>query len=85
MAIDSRIKRQAVISVARPWLPARIVPDGTISQFDRQTIGHGYGGILAGEAVDTSAGFICARNAAVNKPTATSAINIATATASIEC
>ena len=43
MAIDSAKKRASVLGV--------VLSDGTIDQFDRQTICGIYGGILAGAAV----------------------------------
>jgi len=49
MAIDTLAKRNSVLSVNSYILP---IPDGTISQADRQTVLRVYGGILASAAAD---------------------------------
>lgn len=49
MAVDSKIKRASVLHL--------IVPDGTIAQFDRQTVAEIYGGILAG-AITLASGIV---------------------------
>lgn len=46
MAVDSAAKRKSVLGV--------IVPDSSISQFDRQTMLEVYGGIAAAELVSKS-------------------------------
>ena len=45
--IDSERKRKAIVSIARPWHPPIIVPDGTLDAADRGTIGRGGSGIIA--------------------------------------
>ena len=47
MAIDTERKRKAIVSIARPWHPPIIVPDGTLNAADRGTIGRGGSGIIA--------------------------------------
>jgi hypothetical protein len=48
MAIDTLAKRASVLNIASLQLP---IPDGTISQGDRQSLLRVYTGILAGAAV----------------------------------
>lgn len=51
MAIDSPAKRRSAIATRRlPWFRRFSVPlpDGTISQADRQHLGHVYSGIAVG-------------------------------------
>ena len=48
MAIDTLAKRASVLNIASLQLP---IPDGTISQGDRQSLLRAYTGILAGAAV----------------------------------
>ena len=83
MAIDTRKKRQAVASVGMPWMPPAIVPDGSIDLFDRQVIGWGYGGVVAGEVA--TAGFVCVRNVQIKVASATATAKIANATGSLRC
>jgi len=45
--IDTERKRKAIVSIARPWHPPIIVPDGTLDAADRGTIGRGGSGIIA--------------------------------------
>jgi len=45
--IDTERKRKAIVSIARPWHPPIIVPDGTLNAADRGTIGRGGSGIIA--------------------------------------
>jgi len=47
VAIDTERKRKAIVSIARPWHPPIIVPDGTLNAADRGTIGRGGSGIIA--------------------------------------
>tara|TARA_B100000029_G_scaffold146623_1_gene141947 strand:- start:252 stop:524 length:273 start_codon:yes stop_codon:yes gene_type:complete len=53
MAIDSEQRRRAVAGL--PLLPVSLLPDGTISQVDRQQVGWGYPGISAATVVEGSA------------------------------
>lgn len=48
MAIDTLAKRASVLNIASLQLP---IPDGTISQGDRQSVLRFYSGILAGAAI----------------------------------
>lgn len=52
MAIDSAAKRRSVAHIARRWSGVGVTPDATPDQFWRQSAARGYGGILAGEAVE---------------------------------
>jgi hypothetical protein len=45
MALDTASKRASVASVARPWRPTALFPDGTISVGDRAHIGWNYSGL----------------------------------------
>ena len=46
MAIDTLRRRSSVIGVGRqPWMPRPILPDGSLSAFDRQQIAWKYRGI----------------------------------------
>jgi len=45
--IDTERKRKAIVSIARPWHPPIIVPDGTLDAADRGIIGRGGSGIIA--------------------------------------
>lgn len=47
MAVDSRSKRASSVQILMPWVIAPVLPDGTISQADRQHIAYAYSGILA--------------------------------------
>jgi hypothetical protein len=51
MAIDSISKRASAINVACPWRSSLPIPDGAISQGDRQHAAEMYSGILAGSHV----------------------------------
>ena len=46
MAIDTAQKRASAATVGAVWNGPSVIPDGTISQADRQQIGWGYSGIL---------------------------------------
>jgi len=50
MAIDTAAKRASASSDGMPF-STLVIPDGTIDQGDRQTIGDRYGGILAGNVI----------------------------------
>lgn len=50
MAIDTERKRKSAAWVGQVFSPPTIVPDGSLVQGDRQTIGWGYYGILAAMA-----------------------------------
>lgn len=50
MALDSRAKRASSVGIGLLWLLAPPLPDGAISQGDRQHIAISYSGILADEA-----------------------------------
>ena len=55
MAIDTEQRRRA--AAALPLQPCSLLPDGTISQADRQQVGWGYPGISADpDAGESSAG-----------------------------
>jgi len=53
MAIDTQAKRGSAIATRRlPWFRRFMpLPDGSMTQADRQQLAFVYGGILAGEAV----------------------------------
>ena len=51
MAIDTPNRRSSAINVASPWRGKLPLPDGAISQADRQHVGLHYAGILASGAV----------------------------------
>lgn len=55
MAIDTRAKRGSAICVSMPWRPFLPLPDGAISQGDRQSVPFLYSGILAGGAAPVDA------------------------------
>lgn len=48
MAIDSERKRKSIAAISLYALGPTAVADGSFNQADRQTIGYGYYGILAG-------------------------------------
>lgn len=50
MAVDTRDKRSSAIHLGLPWRGMLPLPDGALSQADRQHVAWLYGGILAGEA-----------------------------------
>jgi len=54
MAIDSAIKRASIASIGSFFVGPSVIPTGGFDQADRQHIGYGYSGILAGEAVEES-------------------------------
>ena len=85
MAIDSPAKRKSVVAIGLIMVGPVVVPDGSFDQFDRQVIGYGYGGILAGEAADTTAGFICVRGSQLTAPYATASLTSPVATATLRC
>ena len=82
--IDSAAKRKSVVAIGLMMVGPVVVPDGSFDQSDRQVIGYGYGGILAGEAVNTTANRVCIRNVSLNIAPATTAMKIANATTTIE-
>ena len=83
MAIDSAAKRKSVAATGGSFFVGPVVvPDSSISLFDRQAIGFGYGGIEAGE-VATVAGFILVRNATLKTGRATATLNTGRATATL--
>ena len=84
MAIDSAAKRKSIAAIGLIMVGPVVVPDGSFDQSDRQVIGYGYGGILAGEAVNTTATRVCIRNVSINIAPATTAMKIANATTTIE-
>lgn len=45
--LDSRSKRASSAQIVAPWMLTPVLPDGTISQGDRQHIAFSYSGILA--------------------------------------
>jgi len=47
VAIDNERKRRSLIAISLYSMGPSVVPDGTIVQGDRQTIGYGYYGIAA--------------------------------------
>ena len=49
--LDTRSKRASSVQVLLPFLAAPVLPDGTLSQGDRQHIAWAYSGILASGAV----------------------------------
>lgn len=49
MAIDSVKKRLSILALSRFWRGAGVVPNSTIDQEDRQSIGRIYSGILVDE------------------------------------
>ncbi len=83
MAIDSAAKRKSVVAITTLFVGPVPVPDASISQFDRQVSGYGYGGIAAAEVV--AAGFICIRNGVLATASATASIGLTKATATLEC
>ena len=50
MAVDTASKRASSMQVLLPWVVAPPIPDGAISQGDRQHVAWSYAGILAAEA-----------------------------------
>lgn len=56
MAIDSLRKRASVACLGLAFLGPSVVPDGTLAQADRQTIGYGYYGILAAAGINEIGG-----------------------------
>ena len=48
--LDTREKRASGVHVGVPWRGVLPLPDGTVSQADRQQVATFYAGILAGEA-----------------------------------
>ncbi len=56
MAIDTAAKRKSVAATGRKWRAPILVPDGSLSQADRQAAGRSYSGILA--AVAAIGGFL---------------------------
>lgn len=49
--LDTRSKRASSVQILVPALTAPVLPDGTLSQGDRQHIAWSYSGILAAAAV----------------------------------
>lgn len=45
--LDTAAKRMSAIDIGLPWRTALPIPDGSISQADRQTVALHYGGVLA--------------------------------------
>lgn len=58
MAIDTERKRKSAAQMCVAHGPATVVPDGSFSTEDRQTIGWGYYGILVGEPTVENAAFM---------------------------
>ena len=71
-----------MVAIGSPFVGPVVVPDSSISLFDRQAVGFGYGGIVAGE-VATVAGFILVRNATLKTGRATATLNTGRATATL--
>ena len=72
MEVDTAKKQKSVAAIGLIMVGPVVVPDSSIDAGDRQVIGYSYSGTTA---VDNSATFVAARNAA---------LNIATATATLE-
>ena len=51
MAIDSALKRASIAAIGSLFIGPSVIADGSFDQADRQTIGYGYAGILAGAPV----------------------------------
>jgi hypothetical protein len=47
MPADTATKRYSALHITAPWRSSLPIPDGTISQGDRQVVMHLYSGILA--------------------------------------
>ena len=84
MAVDTKAKRASIIALGGAFfLSPSVVPDGTISQFDRQVAGYGYGGITAGQVA--TAGFVCLENITLTIPSASVSLTAPEATVTLEC
>ncbi len=64
MPVATRNGRMALMSLCQPWQPALPVPDGTISQGDRQHFMWGYPDILWAAAAVPSVGYVTVSDAA---------------------
>ena len=51
MAIDSEAKRKSIAAIGLYAIGATVLPSGTFDEAQRQVVGYGYYGILAGEPV----------------------------------
>ena len=83
MAIDSAAKRKSIAAISLICIGPVVVPDGTLAQFDRQVVGYGYGGILAGAPAAATAEFVCLGSAEINTAAASGTLSVATSSASI--
>jgi len=54
MAIDTAVKRKSLAALPLPHLGPVVVPSGGLDQADRQAVGYGYAGILAGAGGPTT-------------------------------
>lgn len=54
MALDTRSRRASSVNLWKPYVIALVLPDGTLSQGDRQHTAWDYSGILAGAAIPES-------------------------------
>lgn len=79
MAIDSAAKRKSVAAIGGTFFVGPVVvPDGSLSTFDRQVIGYGYGGLAASESVFAT--FVGIQNVSMSKPYATLSMTFPSAT-----
>lgn len=73
MAIDSAAKRKSVAAVGGTFFVGPVVvPDSSVSLFDRQVVGYGYGGIEVGAAIFAT--FVGIQGVSMTKPYATLAM-----------
>lgn len=82
MAIDSAAKRKSVTAIGSLFVGPAVVPDSSLSLFDRQVIGYGYGGIEVGGPA--TAGFIKVRNVSLSVGYATATLKTGHATATLK-
>ena len=58
MAIDTREKRFSMMTLGDIWQPSVPIPSGAFDQGDRQSLLHGYAGILW-ESISKATGLLC--------------------------